>query len=395
MKKYLTWQFFAGLLILLGCVVSLIWQFRQQQPSTFEVDRVDEILQTIPVGILGNGQDGFQQQLTIKGESEPVMIGSAFQPLSSTQLLRSGQRVITTRENDQLNVVGVSRLPLLGLLASTFVIGVLVVSGFRGWQAVIGMIFTLTVLLTVTLPWLLAGGNAIVVAVSTAVLIGTVTTYLTHGWTRVAHQTVLSLALTMLVVVLLSMVVIHLARLSGLGTDEAYVLQYLPIAGIDIRGLLLGGIMLGTLGILDDVIIAQVSVVQQLKETSYSQAKKRVWWRSMAVGQDHLSSLVNTLLLAYLGANLPLLLLLGMTTTIPWWVMISNDMLTEEIVRTLLGSLGILLSVPLATAVAVWWPNYKPTTDLSALSSSEVTSRHFPAPKSPKRRGPKATRIKR
>ncbi len=366
----------------------------------FAVATIEEIT-TQQIGELPNGQPGYVQTAILSNSAIPAQIGSEFQPLMASQLLQKNEQVIrTTNQDGSPNVISLYQLPLLSVLAILLIVTLIAIAGIRGWYAGVGMVLTFAVLLGFTLPALLAGYAAVGVAVASAIIIGTVTTYLTHGWQKMSHQTVVSLAVTMLVVIGLSVVVTSMARLTGLGSDEAFVLQFLPFAGVDLRGLFLGGVMLGTLGILDDVIVAQVSVVQQLRLTGASLSRLKLFRQSMVVGQDHLASLVNTLVLAYLGANLPLLLLLGMSTRIPWWVMVSNQSLTEEIIRTLLGTFGVLLSVPLATLLAVWWPTQNqsvvnPTLVRSVRTSSADSSRQDLPSRSSRRRGPKATRIKR
>jgi uncharacterized membrane protein len=142
------------------------------------------------------------------------------------------------------------------------------------------------------------------------------------------------------------------AQLVGLGSEEAYFLQFTDTARINLQGLLLGGILLGALGVLDDITVSQVSIVYELFD-----AKKNISWlelyeRGLAVGKDHVASLVNTLVLAYAGANLPLFLLLVLNTQTPTWVSLNSDILVEEIIRTIAGSIGLVLAVPLSTFLA-------------------------------------------
>jgi uncharacterized membrane protein len=121
---------------------------------------------------------------------------------------------------------------------------------------------------------------------------------------------------------------------------------------VNLQGLLLGGILLGALGILDDIAIAQVSVIFQLKEVNNKLSFKELYERGLKVGKDHVASLVNTLVLAYAGANLPLFLLFTINRDIPLWVTLNNEIIAEEVVRTLVGSMGLVLAVPITTLLA-------------------------------------------
>jgi uncharacterized membrane protein len=139
-------------------------------------------------------------------------------------------------------------------------------------------------------------------------------------------------------------------RLSGFGAEEAAFLQ---VAGVqlDTRGLLLAGIIIGTLGALDDIAIGQSSSIFEL-----SKANPKLDWQSlfkhgMTIGRDHIAAMVNTLLLAYVGAALPLVLLFSVYTE-PLGITLNRAIIAEEIVRTLVGSLGLLAGVPLTTIVA-------------------------------------------
>jgi uncharacterized membrane protein len=159
----------------------------------------------------------------------------------------------------------------------------------------------------------------------------------------------------LVVVTLLSHWYVILAKLTGLGTEEAAFLQFGETATINLRGLLLGGMMLGALGVLDDITISQVSTVFEIKRANNQLPFSELYQRGMRVGRDHVASLVNTLVLAYAGANLPLLILFTISSETPAWVHTNNELIAEEVVRTIVGSLGLVLAVPLTTALAAYW----------------------------------------
>nr|MBP9819944.1 YibE/F family protein [Candidatus Woesebacteria bacterium] len=153
---------------------------------------------------------------------------------------------------------------------------------------------------------------------------------------------------------LLSLSTVRAAQLVGLGSEEAYFLQFGPTAQINLQGLLLAGILLGALGVLDDIVVSQVSVVHELKAVSPGLSFEELYQRGLEVGRDHVASLVNTLVLAYAGANLPLFLLFYLNTQSPFWVTLNSDIIAEEVLRTLVGSVALVTAVPVATALAAW-----------------------------------------
>lgn len=239
---------------------------------------------------------------------------------------------------------------LIGLLA-IFILFVLIVSRWKGLRGLLGMIVSFAVLLRFILPQILAGRDPILVSiVGSAFLLGA-TLYLVHGWTFKSHTAVMSTVLALIITGVLAAVFVRVSRLTGLGSEEALFLIQAGPQALNLRGLLLGGIIIGALGVLDDLIISQVSVVFELYRANPSLSWKSLFRRAMVIGQDHIAATVNTLVLAYVGASLPLLLLFTVYGE-PLGVAINREVVSEEIVRTLVGSLGLMAAVPIATSLA-------------------------------------------
>jgi uncharacterized membrane protein len=241
--------------------------------------------------------------------------------------------------------------PLL-LLTAVFLVAVLVFGRWQGLRALVGLALTLGVVVTFVVPALLAGRDPVAVALSAAVVIMAVTLYLTHGvrakTTAAVMGTLIALALT----VGLSWAFIELASLTGLSDEEAR-LASVSVGGLSLRGLLLAGIIIGTLGVLDDVTMAQSSTVFELRRADPQAGFGRLFGGAMAVGRDHVAATINTLFLAYAGASLPLLILFSSSPD-PLPVIASSEVVAVEIVRTLVGSIGLMASVPVTTALASW-----------------------------------------
>ncbi len=147
------------------------------------------------------------------------------------------------------------------------------------------------------------------------------------------------------------------ANLLGIATEQSAYLKT-AIATIDLRGLLLGGIIIGMLGVLDDVTVGQVTTVQEIKDANRSLGFKELYRRGTSVGREHIASLVNTLMLAYAGVSFPLFLLLivqSQSNTVPLWLAVNGEPIAQEIVRTLVGSLALVFAVPITTLLAAYY----------------------------------------
>lgn len=354
--------------------------------SPYTVGTITKILQEESFEI--EGQRYYLQEVAVRvpnqTEELQIVVGSEYQPLTAAQRLKPGSQVIVTPTQLDLTVgeepasvpieptwavADVYRLPTLAFLTFGFVALILVVARWQGLRALLGMIMSLAVLFGFTLPQLIAGQSPVVISLITAAGIGVSTIYLSHGWNLKSHLSLATIMLTLLAVVGLAQSAISAAQFVGLGSEEAAFLQFGSTSQINLQGLLLAGIILGALGVLDDIVISQISVVQQLLLTKKNQEFGDVYQKALSVGKDHVASLVNTLVLAYAGANLPLFLLFYLNQAAPIWVSINNELIAEELLRTLAGSIGLVLAVPIATLVASWvwtrWPKALPHTEVS------------------------------
>lgn len=250
----------------------------------------------------------------------------------------------------------------LALLFGLFVGVTLLVSGVKGARSLLGLAISLAVILSFILPQILAGRDPIWVSVVGSAILLSTTLYLVHGWSVKTHAAVLGTLIALVLAALLAHVFLDVTRLTGFGSEEAMFLTQLSGADIQIRGLLLGGIIIGTLGVLDDLSISQSAAIQELRRADPGLAWRAFFRRGMNIGRDHIAATVNTLVLAYVGASLPLLLLFLLSDQ-PVVHLISRELVAEEIVRTLVGSLGLITAVPLSTALAAWlavWQSVAP-----------------------------------
>lgn len=241
--------------------------------------------------------------------------------------------------------------PLL-LLAAAFAIAILAISRWKGLRSLISMAFSLLVIIGYIIPHILAGEDPLLVSIIGSALLLGVTLYLTYGWTVKTHAAVLGMLAALLLTGLLAGFFINLARLNGTGDENAmFLIQFMQM-GINLRGLLLGGMIIGALGVLDDLVTTQASAVVELHQANPALGFRDLYRSSMRIGQDHVAATVNTLVLAYVGASLPLFLMFSLARG-NYSYLANFAFIAEEIVRTLVGSLGLIAAVPLTTAIAI------------------------------------------
>ncbi|MFH9069223.1 YibE/F family protein [Streptomyces alboflavus] len=276
------------------------------------------------------------------------------QPDSPRQL-RAGQDVVVAYEPKapkdlQYSVTDVNRKLPMALLAGIFALAVVVVGRLRGVMALVALAVSFLVLTFFILPAILQGSNPLVVAVVGASAIMLCALYMCHGLTARTSVAVLGTLISLLLIGLLGSLFIGWASLTG-NTDDNTGLIHGLYPDIDMSGLLLAGVIIGSLGVLDDVTVTQTSAVWELHQANPSMGWRGLYRAGIRIGRDHIASVVNTLVLAYAGAALPLLLLFSIAQSSVGTVA-NSELVAEEIVRTLIGSIGLVASVPVTTALA-------------------------------------------
>jgi uncharacterized membrane protein len=236
-------------------------------------------------------------------------------------------------------------------LFGTFVVFSVAISGWKGIRSLIAMCISLIVIIYYVIPQILAGKDPVLISISGAFILMTATLYITYGWTLKTHAAVTGTLISLIVTGLLANFFVTLTRLTGFGSEDALFLIQQSQSTINMRGLVLGGMLIGALGVLDDLVITQASAVFELYFADPKQGVKKLFRSAMRIGQDHVAATVNTLVLAYAGAALPTLLLFTISGE-QFAYLINFEFVTEEIVRTLVGSLGLIAAVPITTLLA-------------------------------------------
>ncbi|MEU5521015.1 YibE/F family protein [Streptomyces sp. NPDC093250] len=301
--------------------------------------------------------DGTCKKATIRvdtGDDKGRTFNEIVQPDQSRQL-SEGQEVVVAYEPSapedlQYSVTDVNRRFPMALLAGVFALAVVAVGRMRGVMALVALAVSFLVLNFFILPAILQGSNPLVVAVVGASAIMLLALYLCHGPSARTSVAVLGTLISLLLIGILGSVFIGWAALTG-NTDDNTGLIHGLYPGIDMSGLLLAGVIIGSLGVLDDVTVTQTSAVWELHEANPSMGRRGLYRAGIRIGRDHIASVVNTLVLAYAGAALPLLLLFSIAQSGVGTVA-NSELVAEEIVRTLIGSIGLVASVPVTTALA-------------------------------------------
>lgn len=286
-----------------------------------------------------------------------VQDGSAAMPGSGNrEPYLVGDEVVVTRFTGPAGGFAVItepwRVPLLGIVAGIFAVFVIVVGGLRGMRSLVALALTLAVVVKLIVPLLLRGVDPILLAVGGGAAITVTTLLLTEGASRVTLSAVLGTFGALGLTAGLAGIFTAAAEFTALqGSEEIAFL--IPLVGdrIDLAGILLAATVLGALGVLDDVTVTQAATVEQLQRAEPGASRRGVIARAMRVGRAHIAATVNTLMLAYLGAGLPLLLLFALGSQEPMSVL-NSEVVAVEVIRALVGSIGIVAAVPLTTFVA-------------------------------------------
>jgi uncharacterized membrane protein len=302
----------------------------------------DTLVQTVQVQIKGGEKEGevatFETDLQRLEQGDSVYVN----------------RLIGIDGVEYYEFKDADRIQPLIVLAVLFAVLLIVFAGFHGVRALLSLALSILVILFVLVPLLLKGYSPTLTSVSVAGVVLATALFLTHGF---RPQSIIAFGGTFGAVIITSIIAalfVSLSNLTGLSSDEAIYLNFSTKGTLDFGALLLGSILIGILGILDDVAITQASVVRELKMADASFTTFELYARALRVGRDHMSSLVNTLAFAYVGAALPLILLLTQASS-SIILSVNQEVVAAELIRIFVGSIGLIIAVPLTTFIAALW----------------------------------------
>lgn len=270
---------------------------------------------------------------------------------------KKGDRVIVAQQANEEEttyyIQDYDRINPIIWLAIAFTLTAVIIGGKSSIRSIFSMIISFAIIFLLILPPISKGANPILIVVGYSLILVPITFYTTHGFNRKTTVAVIGTAISLIITGILATIFVNATHLTGYTNEEAMFLNTLGSTQYDLRKILLAGIIISMLGVLDDVTVAQAEVVQQLKSVNERLKKSELFSKAMHVGRTHIASMINTLVLVYAGASFTLLLLfLGTNTTTS--EVLNMEMVATEIVRTLIGSIGLILAVPLTTLLAVY-----------------------------------------
>jgi len=300
-------------------------------------------------------ETGKYQRLEILIGGKKVVVENGKDQQTGLKIFRVNDQIILkqaqTPSGTRYFISDYVRRDSLLILFILFIVTVVLVAKKRGIASLLAMLVSFTVIFGYILPNLANGQDPLSVAIAGSLVIVPLTFVLSHGLNRKTIVAIIATFLALIITGLLAVLFVNLTRLTGFSSDEASFLHLAEKGTLQMRGLLLAGIIIGVLGVLDDVTISQAAIVFQLKKTNPNLSFTELVKKTMDIGHDHISSMVNTLVLVYTGASLPLLLLF-INNPQPLTQIINYELIAEEIVRTLVASIGLVISVPLTTLLA-------------------------------------------
>ena len=302
-------------------------------------------------------------QILLITVQEGVHAGSQFEIEYGTRQIRNDP--IRIKEGDRL-LVTISSLPdgtlsahftdfyrrnSLFLLFAIFIGASILISGWKGVRSLLGIMLSLAVIVLIILPGIQSGRDPLSISILGALLFVGLSLYIVYGWNVKTHAAVLGSFIALAITGVLAYIFVTNARLTGYGDENMFFVTQMTQNQLNVRSLLLAGVLIGTLGVLDDLVISQASAVFELFRNNPNQTFRELFKSAMNIGQDHIAATVNTLVLAYAGASLPMLLLFSFRN-VDYGLAINLEFIAEEIVRTMVGSLGLFAAVPITTGLA-------------------------------------------
>ena len=345
--------------LLLGAVLAPT-AYAQFVPDTETIEKArvlsaeDQGLEQLPgTEVSSRAQTLTAEVLSGEQEGETVTFRNDFTQLEQGDVFYLRHLVSPTDGTEFYSVADPYRLHVLGILAFVFLVLVFLFGGLQGMRGLLSLAGSLLLIFYLLLPGISAGFPPVTVAIGVASLIIVVGSYVTHGFNRTTSAAVIGMIGTVIVTGLAAWYVVDAAALSGYSSEDSAYLHFQSGGTIDLVGVLLASILIGLLGVLYDIAIGQAVAVEELMRAGSHLTKKEVYLRALRIGKEHIGALVNTLAIAYVGASLPLFLLLEHTTASPGYIL-NGEVLATEIVRILIGSSGLVLAVPVTTAIAVY-----------------------------------------
>jgi uncharacterized membrane protein len=327
-----------------------------------------EILEGVITQVLKEEKQKIQGQDQLYQEFEVLILNGSLRdqeinlemgniPVVNQVKYKKGDEVLISYSQDPAGnkvfyITDFVRKKSLFWLFAIFIATILLITGIQGIGSLIGMAISFFIIFKFVLPQILLGKDPVFITLAASLMIIPLTFYFSHGLNKKTTIAVFSTFIALLITGILAKIFVDATRLTGFVAEETSFLTMFFQDRINIKALLLSGIIISVLGVLDDITVSQAAIVKELKEGRASQPFLKTYKKAMNIGKDHISSMVNTLVLVYTGAALPLLLIF-INNPHPFSEVINYEIVAEEIVRALVSSIGLITAVPITTFLAV------------------------------------------
>lgn len=314
---------------------------------------VKEIVNTEQVRVETNNLQGSKEEFVVNTLAEKYISSPTYavgDRLIVSVTTVGGERIASIIERDRT-------IPYI-ILALLFVVVVIAIGRVQGALAIVAMGISFALLTTITIPQVIEGSDPIVISILTSLIIVPLMFYVSHGFNQKTTLAVITTMIALVATGLLSALFTSLTHISGYASEEAAAVTFRFGETLKLSNLIIAGMIISAMGVLDDVTVSQIGIVQSLSKAKPDMRTPQLFVEAMKLGRDHIASLVNTLVLVYVGAALPMFLLIY-KTDVPLWVVVQRELIAEEIVRTLVSSIGIILAVPIATMFGIRWGRAK------------------------------------
>ncbi len=325
--------------------------------------KIVEILEERDIQFEEQTQKYQKLKVEIFNTEESIEIENGLFPSTQVIQYRVGDRIEITQDTDIEGntiyyILGYVRSTPLLILSIIFVILAILVGRKKSFFSIVSMILSFLIIINFILPRIQQGNDPVLIAILGCLLIVPITFYLSHSFEKKTTIAILGTFVSLIITGILSYIFVQYAHLTGAETEEAMILQSMTGSKYNLQGILLAGIIIGTLGVMDDITVSQTAIVFQLKDLKKDISRRELFRRSLNIGRDHIASMINTLVLVYAGASLPLLLIFSNNPR-PFSDVVNIEMVSTEIVRTLVGSIGLILAVPITTYLAAFFVSQK------------------------------------
>jgi uncharacterized membrane protein len=325
-----------------GKIISILSQ------KTQTTDGMTSLEQKFKVQLLDGKEKGKTVTIEMSGDSK------------TSQKLNQGDTVVVDSKQylkggTEYSIYEPYRLNYLFLVLIAFMLLIGFVGGKKGIGAIIGLGVSLAIISLWIIPQILHGQDPLQTCLIGAFAILVFTTYIAHGISLKTTVAIIGTTLAFLFAAWLATTLVSLMQATGLGSEDVYNLQIGSNSPINPQGLLLGGILIATLGALNDITTTQSMTIFTLVKENPKQKLSELFGKGMEIGKEHIASLINTLILAFAGSSLAVLIFFELNPLhLPVWVILNNESTMEEIIKSIVGSSALILAVPITSLIAAW-----------------------------------------